>query len=390
MAERLLSGNDYTVRLSKQTLKGAIDSNPVFDIVRRVDGKARENTTYVQSSEVKSNRQARSNVEDSVDYPSEISFEFTEQTLPYLQDTIQGTEVTDTTTETTVAADADGFTDSGVAVWANLVVGDYFFIEGFSNALIDGAYKILVKNTDGDVETSPVPVATEAASASITTTSNITRSASVIPYYTIQTAVVDEAATGDVDYQTFFDTWFNTASFEVGETGIVTGSLAMVSEQKVAGNLLISGQSDNAADTSTPLSAINNIVKIWVDGVDSGCTVKSMGFEFSNNLQEDKAAACEGSLYANSDITLSGSLAARLHIDDSQQWRDRYNAGTNVALAIEITHSSTKSTIIEIGRAVITEHEIADGSNVVANSEMTYTAEEDSRGYTTSIYRNWT
>ena len=389
MAERLLSGNDYSVALSKQTAKEAINASPVFDVLRSTDGQARVNTSYVQSTEVKTNRQARQNVEDSKSFMADVSFEFTEQTVPYLQDAIQGVEVAVTETETTISSDANGFVDSGVAAFAGFVVGDYIFMSGFADTTINQAYRIIVKNTDGDIETSPAPPAVESAGASVTVTSNRTTSGSTIPYYTVQTRVVDQAAAGSIDYQTFFDSWFNTASFDIGETGIITGSFAMVAEEKVDGNALISGQTDSAADTSDVLSAINNVVKIWIDGVDSDCTAKSAGYEFSNNLVEDKAAACEGSKYANGDMSLSGSLSSRLSIDNSQIWRDRYNEGTFVAIALELDHGNGNFTIIEIPRAVITDHEIADGSNVVANSEMTYTAEEDSRGFTTVIYRNW-
>lgn len=386
---RLLSGNDYSVHLSKQTAKGAIDSNPAFDAFRRTEGKARKNTTYVQSAEVKTNRQARQNVTDATTFAAELGFEANEQTIKYMIDAIQGTEATATVTDTDIAADANGFTDAAGSGFANMSVGDYIFVSGFADTTINRVYRISVKNSDGDIETQPAPPATESAGASVTIQTRKTVSASTIPYYTIQTRVVDESKAGNTDYQTFYDGQFNTASFEVGESGIITGTLAMVAEALTAGTAAISGQTDNSADSSEVLSAVNDVVRIWVDNVDSNCTVKSMGFEFSNNLQEDRAAGCEGSQYANGEITLSGALAARLPIDNSQVWRDRYNNGTNVALALEIDHGSNKYTVIEIPQAVITEHEIADGSNVVANSEMTYTAEEDSRGITCAIYRNW-
>jgi hypothetical protein len=389
MATRLLSGNDYSVFLSKQTAKGAIDASPVFTPVRRTEGKARKNVSYVQSGEVKANRQARTNVKDSVDFAAEIGFEMTEQSIKYLIDAIQGVEVVTATTAATFAADANGFVASAGTPFAALAVGDYIFVSGFADTTINRSYRIAVKNSSTDIEVLPVPAATEAEGASVTIESNRTTSGSTIPYYAIQTRVVDQAAAGSVDYQTFYDGTFNTSSFEVGESGIVTGSFAMVAEALTAGNAVIASQSDAAADTSDPVSAINNVVRIWVDGVDSACTVKSAGFEFSNNLQEDRAAGCEGAQYANGEMSLSGALVARLPISASQLWRDKYINNTNVALAIEINHATGKNTIIEIPQAVITEHEIADGSNVVANSEMTYQAEEDSRGFTCVIYRDW-
>lgn len=386
---RLLSGNDYSVHLSKQAAKGAIDSNPAFDAFRRTEGKARKNVSYVQSGEVKTNRQARQNVKDASTFAAELGFEMNEQTIGYMIDAIQATEATVSVTDTDIAADANGFTDAAGNGFASFAVGDYIFVSGFSNSDLNRTYRITTKNSDADIEVLPVPAATEAAGATVTIQTKRSASAENISYYTVQTRVTDESAAGNVDYQTFYDGQMNTASFEVGESGIITGSLAIVAENQQSGNAAISGQTDNTADSSEVLSAVNDVVRVWIDSVDSNCTVKSMGFEFNNNLQEDRAAGCEGAQYANGEITLSGALMTRLPVSDSQAWRDRYLNGTNVALALEINHGSGKSTVIEIPQAVITEHEIADGSNVVANSEMTYTAEEDSRGYTCVIYRNW-
>ncbi len=388
MAERLLSGNDISVHLSKQTVKGAVDATPAFDKFRRIEGKARTTTSYVQSTEVKTSRQARSNISDTVSFGAELSYEMTEQTFPLFQDAIQGTEVITTITAATIAATATDFTDTGNGF--TFSVGDYIFVSNFADATLNRTYRVTVAAA-GAITTSPSPPTTEALGASVTIQTRKTVSASTIPYYTIQTRVVDTSKAGSIDYQTFFDGQFDASSFEIGENGVVTGSFNLVAEQLTAGTALISGQTDNTEDTSEPIDAVNGVVKFWVDGLDTDpiCTIKSMAFEFSNNLQEDRAAGCPGAEFANGDITLSGAVSSRLRIDDSMVWRDRFNNGTLVAFAAEIDHGGGKHTVVEVPQAVITEHEIPDGTNVVANSEMSYTSEEDGRGVTMVIYRDW-
>lgn len=390
MAERLLNGNDYSMRLSKQTAKGAIDATPAFDVVRRTGGKARKQTSYVQSSEVKTNRQASQNIKDSTSLMADIESEMTKQNIAYLQYAIQGVETTlIDLTDTDISADANGFADATGTGFSALTAGDYVFVSGYGNTLLNQAYRVDVVNGGGaDIETTPPPPAIDAGGDTVNVLSYRTTSASTIPYFTGQTQVVDASKAGSIDYFTVFDGYINSASFEIGETGVVSSSMAMLFEQEQPGTAIISGQTD-VTDTSNVLSAINNVVKFWVDGVDSDCTIKSMGFEFSNNFSEDKAAGCVGSSYANGQMTLSGSVAARLPIDNPMLYRDKYNNGTAVELAAELLHTGTDTTIVSIGKAIVTEHEIPDGSNVTANSEMTYTAEEDSRGYTTVIYRNW-
>jgi len=366
MNERLLSGNDFGVYLSKQTAKGAIDANPVFTPYRRTEGKLRKNVSYVQSSEVKTNRQARQNVKDNTDFSAEISSEFTKQTVSFLNDAIQGVETVVSNTSVNIAADANGFVASAGTPFSGMSVGDYVFVSGFSDAALNRNYLISAVNSALDIETSPVPTATEVEGASVTVGSNRTTSASTIPYFTAQTRMTDTSKVLNTDYQTFFDVQINTASFEIGESGTVTGSVAMVAEELVVGTGIVSGQTDAPADVSSPLSAVNDVVRIWVNGIDSDCIVKSSGFEFSNNMQEDRAP-----------------------IDLSTVWRDRYLDGTLISLAFELNHGGGEFTIIEIPQAVITEHQIPDTTSVVANSEMTYVAEEDSRGFTAVVYRNW-
>jgi len=299
MHERLLSGNDFGVYLSKQAAKGAIDANPVFTPYRRTEGKLRKNVSYVQSSEVKTNRQARQNIKDNTDFSAEISSEFTKQTVSFLNDAIQGVETVVSNTSVNIAADANGFVASAGTPFSGMSVGDYVFVSGFSDATLNRNYLISAVNSALDIETSPVPTATEAEGASVTVGSNRTTSASTIPYFTAQTRMTDTSKALSTDYQTFFDAQINTASFEIGESGTVTGSVAMVAENLVVGTGIVAGQTDDPADTSSPLSAVNDVVRIWVNGVDSDCIVKSSGFEFSNNMQEDRAAACDGALYAN-------------------------------------------------------------------------------------------
>lgn len=385
MSSRTLSGNDFQVAKVEQSVKGEIPSNPEFKIFRRTEGVARKEVAYTQSGEVKTNRQARENVKDTVSFPSELSFEMTEQTILEMQASFQSTEEVRTATSSTIEFDATGASSTD-ASFTDFEEGDYIFVSGSSSN--DGIFKITVKADNDNVDLSPAPTV-EAAGASITLDSNRTITAKTPRYFTIQTRVVDESKTGNIDYRSFRDCQINTASFEIAETGIVTGSAAYVGEYLEPGSASISGQTDAARDISEVISAQSGVGKAWIDGVPQNCTIKSQGFEVNNNLQEDRAAGCEGAEYANGDLGISGSLVARNRIEDSNVWRDRYEAGKNFELAREINHGDGKVTVFVVESAKITEHTRATGSNAVASSEMTYTAEESPRGYTAAIYRNW-
>ena len=388
--DRSLSGNDISVYLSPQTTKGAIDVSPVFDQFRRTEGKPKQEITYVQSSEVKTNRQGRKQVQDASTFTGEPAFELSQATAPYLDAMLHGSSTDNgASAVATIGSDALGFVSSSND-FANLSVGDWFVASGFVDTALNVAYKISVYVDDNNIETTVAPASVEAEGASVTLESLKTSSGSFQTYFTTQTRTVDKSATGDIDYRTFFDAIINTGSIEVGETGIVTGSFALSIENLLPGEALVSGQTDNPVNTSDVVSAIDNISAIYVDGLDSNCGVKSFGLEYNNNYQGDRSAACPGERYAFGDIDVSGALVTRSVISDTFDWRDKFEASTPFALATYFTWSDGRWMILEILRAKLTEHNMPDGSNVVSSNEMSYAAEEDQvTGKTVQLFRNF-
>ncbi len=388
--DRSLSGNDISVYLSPQTTKGVIDATPAFDQFRRTEGKPKKEITYVQSGEVKTNRQGRIQVQDATTFTGEPAFELNQSTAGYFDAMIHGTKDDNSITSViTIGSTATGFISTGND-FANLSVGDWFMAAGFTDTGLNILHKISVYTDDNNIDVVTAPSSIEAEGASVTFESMKTSSGSDQTYFTTQTRTVDKSAAGDIDYRTFFDAVINTGSMEIGETGIVTGSFSLSIEQLLAGTAIIAGQTDNAVDTSDPVSAIDNISRIYVDGVDSDCGVKSMGLEFNNNYQGDRSAACEGERYAFGDVDATGALVTRAVISNTFDWRNRFETSTAFALAPAFNWSDGRWMVVEIMRAKLTEHSMPDGSNVVSSNEMSYSAEEDPvTGTTVQIFRNF-
>lgn len=387
--DRSLSGNDINVALSPQTTKGEIDADPVFDQFRRVEGKARKEIAYVQSSEVKSSRQGRNQVLDTSTFNASLSFELTQDTPKYLDSLIHSDSTDNTiTASTTIGSTATGFVSA--AEFTGLSVGDWFLATGFADATINTYYKVSAKADDSTISTTVAPLAVEAAGASVNLESIKSSSGSFQTYYAVQTRTIDESAPGGIDYQTFFDSIINSGTIEVGETGIVTGGLEMLSEQLLDGNVLVSGQTDNAIDTSDAIGAVTGVSDIYVDGVDTGCGVKSFGIDFNNNYTGDRSAGCEGERYAFGDIDSTGAIVTRAVISNTFDWRTRFENSVPFSLACAFAWDDGRWMIIDILNAKITEHSMPDGSNVVSSNEMTYGAEEDPvTNKTVQIFRNF-
>lgn len=390
VTDRSGSGNDLSVHLSPQTVKGAIDATPAFDKFRRLEGKGVKVISYVTSGEVKTNRQARQQIQDSTTFSADLSFELSQSSAKYLDSMLHGVSVDNgVVAQTTIAATALGFTDSGSGS-DDLKVDDWIKQSGFANSDIDGFYKIIKINTPGDYETLPVPTDTESAGATVTTESKKTSSGTVPTYYTVQNRTVDLSAASDIDYRTFFDAVINTGSIEIGETGIVGGSFAFNIEEILAGTAIISGQTDNTEDATRVVSSNNNISTIYVNGVDSSCSVKSFSLEFNNNYQADRAAACDGEQYAFGDIEATGSLVTRAVISNTFDYRTRYEDSTPLALAVLIEFANGNWMVIELMQVIITEHSMPSTSNVIVSNQMSYQCEEDDVTATTvQIFRNF-
>lgn len=388
--DRSLSGNDISVFLSPQTVKGVIDVSPVFDKFRRLEGKGKKTIAYVTSNEVKTNRQARQQIQESTTFASELGFELNQSTAKYLDGLLHGDSVDNgLVAQITIAATGTGFTDSGNGFGAFLP-GDWFKALGFADTTINTFYKV-VTATAGVITTEVAPVATESAGASVTIESEKTSSGSLPTYYVVQNRTLDKSAVADTDFRSFFDGVINTGSLEIGETGIVAGALSLNIESLVSGSAAIAGQTDNAVDTSEVVSSNNNVTTIYVDAIDTVCGVKSFGIDFNNNYSGDRSAACVGERYAFGDVESTGSLVTRSVISNSFDWRTKFENGTRFALAVLIEFTDGNWMIIEMMQVVLTEHDMDDASNVVASNNMAYACEEDDvTGVTVQLFRSFT
>ena len=185
-----------------------------------------------------------------------------------------------TQTAATIAATGTGLTGTGI--FTNFKVGDYIFVDGFDNALLNRTYRITAKASNDAISTSPAPVATETAGESVTVATNRTTNANDATYFTGQNRVIDESKVGDIDYETAFDGLINAFSLEVGESGIIGGSQTIQFGREVAGTSAVAGQTDAAAGTDAPLSAVQNLANWYLAGVSALCSLKSATISISN------------------------------------------------------------------------------------------------------------
>lgn len=387
VTDRQLSGGDWRFYLSPQTNQGAVNASPVWQPVRRTDGGLDENITYTQSAEVSLDFNPSAQIQDGRELTSELSFELTKQTVGYLLAAIYGTEVTVTATADTVASTVTGFTGTPTG----LNVGDYVFVSGFDapNEGLNRTYRVTDRPTATSISTSPAPVAAVAAGDTVTVQTSRTTNANDATYFEGQERVIDQSKAGNIDYQTVYDGLINAFTLEIGESGVITGSQTIQFGNKEPGTSLISGQTDAAALSDAPLSAVQNLANWYLDGESALCKLKSATISISNENQRDQAAGCVDR-YVRGQPAITVESVSRSSIADSMKIRDYRNNSTRVGFGVEFDHGNGERTVISIPQVVVTAWSMEKSQSVISNNNISMGAEKDATlGYAIGIFRNW-
>lgn len=389
VTDRQLSGGDWAVYLSEQTNQGAINASPVWQPERRTEGRIKSVPSYTTSAEVSLDFNPSQQVQDGRESTGEISFELTKQKIARLFAAIYGAESQVTETSANIAATVSGLTSTD-ASFTDVAVGDFIFVNGFANALLNRTYRVTAKPDADTISTYPAPVAVVAASASITVKSFKTVNANLPTYFSGQNRVIDQSKVDDVDFQTFVDGLINAFSVEIGESGIITGSQTIQFARKLDGTGAVSGQTDAAATSDAPLSAVQNVANWYLNDVTALCELKSATISISNENQRDQAAGCGDRYVRGSNPVITVEGVSRSSIANSMVIRDYFDNATRIGFAVELSHGGADRTVIVIPQTVVTAWDMPDGQNVIANNEFTLTTEKDAAlGYSIAVFRNW-
>lgn len=387
VADRNLTGKDFSVGISPQTAYGTVNTSPVFRPLRRTTGKPKTAVAYTQDDSVNTDNHGVENIQDSTEYTMELSSSFSKQSVYLLSAAIHNDFVNFTNTATTYAALVDGFTVTAPA-YAALSVGDGFWVSGFAGATINRFYVVASKAAANKIVTTVAPAATETAGASVTLISNKCRNGLLPTYFTVQEMVATSSA--PLHY-TYYDNVVNTASIEIGETGITRFNCNTVGERKLPQTTAVAGQTYSAKLTDRSVSASQDVTNWFVDGALATCIQKSMTINIDNAYTGDDAAACARQ-YARGQFAVSGSASMRAKLTSPVLWRDYYEQAIRKSMGVLITHpASTDQTFIVMMQNAITEHDQANGANDVANHEISFASEgHAATNSTIMIFTNWT
>lgn len=389
----LLGGGDFRVGKSLQTIKGAINANPVFNPVRRRSGKTSKTIGYVQDETVSDTYQGQEQIQDTKSLAVAIEASFVKQSVDLLIESIYAAETLYTVTASTFAALVDGFTFTAPA-YAAISVGDGFWMTGFTNPDLNVFYIVGSKDAANKVTTTVAPVAAEAAGASVTLKSNKYINSNNAYYSTFQTRTTDLSAAGGISHHTIYDAIPNNFSAEIGENGIIGATVDYVAEREYSANGVaiatpFTGQSYAAAQFDRPLSAVQNVKNFYVNGLIATCKMKSLSFAIALNQQGDPAAGCTD-FFTRGALAITGSTVVRSMKSNPFIWRNYFWEGTRVSISVLLDHGGGDQTYIVFPQVVVTEGPQDDGNNAISNTQASFTAEGHAASNSTMrVYRNW-
>lgn len=381
-----LQNIDRSVYLASQAAADDL-TTPVFQKFRKVSGAPVKTTSYAQSAIVDPSGQAPDQVVDTNELTASVETEFTDQAIPLIKKAIHGNEALTDVTGTDIEFTATGVNSGASAAFADLGVGDFFYVSGSSDN--NGWHSITAKADDNNVTTAIAPTV-EAAGATVTVFSRKVTSGKTRYYDIMQERVKDTSQAGDLAYKSFYNGSINTMSISIGENGIIGTTLDYLFEKLSPGQGQLTGQSDIAQDTSGVYSAVNNVKGYFVNGEQYRCTIKSMEIEINNNYETDNASGCTDKVLGKSSINAQASITARSLVDDPFKWQTLSEDSTDTSFAVYLQNNAgDKDTILSLDRCKVTDATFTDGE-VFSTSEFTAIGQSSKNQDTTiTMYNNF-
>lgn len=285
--------------------------------------------TSVQNSEfIRSDTNVADVVRTAITTTGDLGIEL--QYLGYdefIEGALRGAFLTEVNmSETTIAADASGFTDSGSGfVSSNIVVGQFIRVAGFTDTTINTWYRI-VTVTAGDLATLPLPAGTEAAGNTI-----------IIKGALLKNGIVDQSWTLEKEFSditqfvSFTGMRVGAMVLNIAPGSIINGNFSFQGKEATSAQATVGTGGPNAASTNPVMNAVDNISLIRIDDVLSTDDFTEISLNISTNLRDQPAIANLANINIGSgSIDVTGTTS--VYLADATLY-EKYLAFTDFSLS---------------------------------------------------------
>lgn len=294
-------GTTNTTELSfiKEVTPNVTPATPVMKRIRfKSEGLVRNNST-TESEEIRNDRATADLVVTDQSNGGPVTCELSGGAFDELIEAALFADATWTSVdnggETTIAATATGFTDSGNGfVSAGIQVGQFLKFSGFTNAALAGYYRV-VSVVAGEITTYPVPVATETAGQSVTYVGSTVKSGSTDASFTIQKA---HKGVSPVVYENFRGMRVSSMSQNLAVGRLAEIAFNFLGQSSEVVEAQIAGRTETASPTNRVMNCVGDVTQIVAvgNGVSTAVFFTELSFNYDNALRELKAIGTLGAI----------------------------------------------------------------------------------------------
>ena len=386
-----LKATSADVFVTKQAVSGQIDPSPIFNKVRRTDGRVTQQNTFEKSSELKSNLQGQKNTLTDVGYSNTFSVEITQNIILFAESILMNNESISIDIEaTTISFNAtdNEITDSGLS-FVDIEVGQWVFVKGSSMPELNKPYYVKDKPDDGTLKVIDVPIDSPVGD-NIGIAGIMYRSGNTEHLLSVQGRDEHIGATNDTDYKTQIDAVVDTLSIAVPQTGLLTGSATVIASTQLDNNLdEIAGQTDAVEDNSDVLGSAIGYAGFYPNQIDQSNNFADVTIDIIRNTGVQSVAGKLGAKCVTQDVIgITGTLTSLRRAIDPAQEESKYDGSERFSMSFGFQWDDGKFLMITMREMIYTDGSIASATGEFANFAGTYDAEEDTFGTTIQFDTN--
>lgn len=248
----------------------------------------------------------------------------------------------------TVAAATDNLTSTTADKFINVVVGQWIALSGFTNPLLNRAYRVTAKTDNQTITLDPQPVAAETpAGAAANVGGSFIRNGVTEHSFTFVKQLNDATA---VTRHIFRGLRVGGFTLEMATASILTGTFNLIGKSAEMVETTFAGETIVAASTTEVMNAVTNVLNVYQDGavVGSPGAINSLTMELDNQHREQKGIGELGNVGVVAG-TLMVNMSATLYFESKEQF-DKFKNSEAFSFSFTLMDNAGNMYVITLPR----------------------------------------
>lgn len=368
------TSNQTEISIIEEAVAGTTPAAPALQILRMTGETLQGSNSTTTSEEIRADRATSDIILTDQSNTGDINGEISGGTYDKL---FRGLLFSDNDwtnnnlTGVTIAATVDGFADSADGfVAAGFEVGQYVWVEGLANPLLNRAYKVLTVAA-GAITTSPAPVALEAEGEVVEVSGSTITNGVTDRSFTVVKRFKDLAT---VSHLIFRGARIGTASINLSVGSIANLTFSLTAQNSEITETPIAGATYLPQSTTEVMNCVNNVTEIKLSSaiLNEPLYFSELSLSYDNQLRELKAIGSLGSI----DVR-AGSIMASATVNpyfENIEILEVFQNNAAFELSFNLQSSDGYEYILSYPRAKFASQDVSAGGkdqDLIVNSEVT-------------------